>query len=359
MAEQRKSPKNSRKTNLFQLALLFAAMVFLLLLLTMTTMFAGFLLFHYLDFQGVDEIYRVPLFTFALISTVLGTLLAFLFGKLPMKPILRICEASDRIAAGDYSVRLDLKGPEQFVQLSDSFNHMAAELDSVEVLRSDFVNSFSHEFKTPIVSIRGFAKMLKRDDLTPEEREEYLDTIIAESDRLAELSTNVLNLTKIEQQTILTGKTELNLSEELRLAIALLAEKWQEKQLSFDFDCGEVYLTGNRELLKQVWINLLDNAIKFSPAGETISIRLQRTVSSVIVSISNKSAPLGEEELRHLFDKFYQADRSHATRGSGLGLAIVKRIVELHSGSVSAENGSHADVVFRVVLPNGQDAAHG
>ncbi len=124
----------------------------------------------------------------------------------------------------------------------------------MEMLRSDFVNNFSHEFKTPIVSVRGFAKMLKRDDLTDEERNEYLDTIITESERLAELSTNILNLTKIEQQTILTDKKQFNVSEQIRLVIAMLSGKWQEKRLEFDFDCGEIYLTGNEEMLKQVWM---------------------------------------------------------------------------------------------------------
>ena len=162
-------------------------------------------------------------------SIGVGTTLAFLFSKLPLKPIRTVCEAADKIADGDYNVRINLKGPAEFIQLAESFNHMAEELGSVEMLRSDFVNNFSHEFKTPIVSVRGFAKMLKRDDLTDEERNEYLDTIITESERLAELSTNILNLTKIEQQTILTDKKQFNVSEQIRLVIAMLSGKWQEK----------------------------------------------------------------------------------------------------------------------------------
>jgi len=263
-----------------------------------------------------------------------------------------VCKAADKIADGDYSVRIKLNGPSEFAQLDDSFNHMAAELGSVEMLRSDFVNNFSHEFKTPIVSVRGFAKMLKRDDLTGEERDEYIDTIITESERLAELSTNVLNLSKVEQQTILTDKNCFNVIEQIRLVIAMLSEKWQKKELIFDFDCGEIYLLGNEEMLKQVWINLIDNAIKFSPVGGVIAIKPQRTAKFVSIAVSNEGNALTEEQAVHIFDKFYQADKSHSTGGYGIGLAIVKRIVQLHGGNIAVETNDKSRITFRVEIPN-------
>lgn len=335
-----------------QLAMLFAAIVFLILLVTMLIVFGGIFILQKLGLTLIDEMSRVPLFTFAIVSIGVGTALAFLFSKLPLKPIRTVCKAADKIAEGDYSVRINLKGSAEFSQLADSFNHMAQELGSVEMLRSDFVNNFSHEFKTPIVSIRGFAKMLRRDDLTDEERNEYLDTIITESERLAELSTNVLNLTKIEQQTILTDKKRFNVTEQIRLVIAILSEKWQKKNLEFDFDCGEIFLVGNEEMLKQVWINLLDNAIKFSPIGGTITIKLSRTVKSVIINITNADSTLTEEQASHIFDKFYQADKSHAASGYGIGLAIVKRIIELHGGEISVEPDEKSKVSFNIELPN-------
>ncbi len=342
-----------KKMRKIQLAMIFAIIVFLILLVTMFVVFSGIFILQKLGFNLVDEISKVPLLTFAIVSVSVGTVLAFLFSRLPLKPIRTVCEAADKIAEGDYSVRINLKGPTEFIQLTDSFNHMAEELCSVEMLRSDFVNNFSHEFKTPIVSVRGFAKMLKRDDLTEEERNEYLDTIITESERLAELSTNVLNLTKIEQQTILTDKRLFNVSEQLRLVIAMLSEKWLKKQLEFDFDCGEIYLTGNEEMLKQVWINLLDNAIKFSPDGGAVIIKLRRTAKSVIITVSNEGNILTEESAKHIFDKFYQADKSHAARGYGLGLAITKQIIELHSGTITAKGTEDSRIEFRIELPKG------
>lgn len=336
----------------FQLAFLFAAIVFVILLAALLLVFAGMLLLGRLGFSVLDESSRIPLFTFALVSLCVGTVLAFLFSRRPLAPIRSVGEAADKIADGDYSVRIQLKGPDELVQLSNSFNHMAEELGSVEMLRTDFVNNFSHEFKTPIVSIRGFAKMLKRDDLTAEERSEYLDIIIQESERLTELATNVLNLTKLEQQTILTNLKNFNVSEQIRLVIAMLESKWMEKQISFDFDCDEIYIRGNEELLQQVWINLLDNAIKFSPDKTAVGIQISRSARHTIFTISNQGEQITAEAAKHIFDKFYQADKAHNAQGNGLGLAIVKRIVEMHNGSIIVCSSDTEKIIFKITLPN-------
>jgi integral membrane sensor signal transduction histidine kinase len=343
--------KIKKKLKRIQLSLMFAAIVFLIFLVTMSIVFIGIFVINRLGLPILEENNKIPLFALALFSLVIGTISAFLFSRKPLQPIRTLGEAADRIADGDYSVRIQLKGPDELVQLSGSFNHMAEELGSVEMLRTDFVNNFSHEFKTPIVSIRGFAKMLKRDDLTAEERSEYLDIIISESERLTELATNVLNLTKLEQQTILTNLKNFNVSEQIRLVIAMLESKWREKQISFDFDCDEIYIRGNEELLQQVWINLLDNAIKFSPDKAVVGIQITRSTGCTVFTISNPGEQMTAEAAKHIFDKFYQADKAHNTQGNGLGLAIVKRIVELHNGSVSVGTSAKGIICFEIKLP--------
>lgn len=225
---------------------------------------------------------------------------------------------------------------------------MAREIGSVEMLRSDFVNNFSHEFKTPIVSVRGFAKALKWDNLSEEERDEYLDIIISESERLADLSTNVLYLSKIEQQAILTDKHRFNLSEQMRLVIALLDKKLSGKDIQIYFDCGEFSLVSNEEMLRQVWINLIDNAIKFSPAHGVIEIQITQVNGKTSVSVSNQGEKIPPETAAHIFEKFYQGDASHTTKGNGLGLAIVKRIIQLHGGMVSLKQSEPDRIVFEV-----------
>lgn len=188
-------------------------------------------------------------------------------GKIILKPIKRIIDQLDRLASGDFKTRLHFGKPiadhPTFKQVEKSFNRAAEELDYTEMLRSDFINNFSHEFKTPIVSIAGFAKLLRRGNLTDEQKEEYLEVIEEESLRLSAMANNVLNLTRVENQTILTEVTRFNLSEQIRGAVLLLAEKWTPKNLYMDMQFGEHMICANEELLKQVWINLLDNAIKF------------------------------------------------------------------------------------------------
>lgn len=322
----------------FRLTLIFASVVFLIMVTTMFLTFCGtFLLAHFGKIDG-GNIEQFPLFSFCLVSILIGTFLSILFSKAPLQPFREIMEATDKIAAGNYNVRIHLKGPEELRTLSDKFNHMAAEIGSVEMLRTDFVNNFSHEFKTPIVSIRGFAKALKWEDLSKKERDEYLDIIITEAERLSELSTNVLYLSKLENQSILTDKKNVNISEQIRLSIALLDKKLSEKQIGIIFDSDEFFINGNEEMLKQVWINLLDNAIKFSPYKGKIEIRIKELYDAIIVKISDEGKGISPKEKLRIFDKFYQSDESHATKGNGLGLSIVKKIIDLHNGRISVDS---------------------
>ncbi len=200
------------------------------------------------------------------------------------------------------------------------------------------------------MSIRGFARMLKLDNLSEAERDEYLDIIIEESERLTSLSTNVLNLSKLEQQTILTNKNQINISEQIRRTISMMDSKWPGKQIEYQFDSEDVFAEGNEELLKQVWINLLDNAIKFSPANGRIHIETRQNETELTVRISNQGDPIPPEAAGHIFDKFYQGDTSHTARGNGLGLAIVRRIMELHGGEVSLISSDQEQTIFQVQI---------
>lgn len=335
----------------FKLSLIFALIVFIILFFTMSLTFFGTHLLRNMGYIRGGDFEHFPLFMFSLASVIIGTALSIIFSKAPLRPLHELMDAVDKIADGDYNVRIDLKRPREFHSLSDKFNHMAEELNSVEMLRSDFVNNFSHEFKTPIVSIRGFAKALKWDDLTDEEREEYLDIIISETERLSALSANVLYLSKIEKQAILTDKKRFNLTEQIRLAIALLDKKATEKHIEILFDNKECYTVGNEEMLKQVWINLIDNAIKFSPERSTIEIRIKETADGCEVKISDQGCGIPPEIKPHIFDKFYQGEASHSTSGNGLGLAVVKKIVDLHGGRISVRSSDKGST-FEINLKN-------
>ncbi|MDO5399955.1 MAG: HAMP domain-containing sensor histidine kinase [Eubacteriales bacterium] len=287
-------------------------------------------------------------------STVIGAGIARLSSKFIVRPFNQLINQMNRLASGDFSARLEYGNPLQkdptFAELTDSFNTMAKELESTEILRGDFVNNFSHEFKTPIVSIAGYAKLLRRASLTKQEQQEYLTIIEEESLRLSAMATNVLSLTKVENQNILTDVTRFNLSEQIRSCILLLEPKWDAKSIEFRIEFAEQMIWANEELLKQIWINLIDNAIKFSPAGETVEVRIHAADRQVAVTVLNRGEPIPADKMKKIWNKFYQGDESHASQGNGIGLALVDKIVRLHNGqaSVACEDGQ---VAFTVVLP--------
>ena len=288
------------------------------------------------------------------VSFVLGSVAALLVSKMPFRPINSLVDAANRLAGGDYSARISfrgiLAGHHTLRQIEDSVNTLARELESTEMLRADFINNFSHEFKTPIVSIAGLARIINRGAISDEEKASYMKIIEDESIRLADMATNVLNLTRVENQEILSEVTEFNVSEQIRDCLLLAESKWTKKGLDLHLDLDEYNVRANEELLKQVWINLIDNAIKFSSEGDGISLDIRDTGKHLCFSIANPGAEIDEDKKRQMFKKFYQIDTSHHTEGNGIGLAIVKRIVDLHRGSVSV-NCRDGLVIFEVTLP--------
>lgn len=348
---------NEEQRQRLSLTLLFTGLVFLFLLITTVIIVCVILILLH---QGVLRLGEGNLRTnglvaiLLLISVIVGTGITFAIGRFPLRPVNDIINAMNRLAAGDYRTRLQFTGPlakyPVAEELSDSFNKMASELENTEMLRADFINNFSHEFKTPIVSIAGFAKLLKKGKLSPEEQREYLDIIEDESLRLSAMATNVLNLTKVENQTILTGVTEYNLSEQLRNCVLLLESKWSRKNLELNVDFEEHTIHANEELMKQVWVNLLDNAIKFAPEDGLVEVAIFEDEGSISVSVINSGSEIPAESRDRIFQKFYQADESHASEGNGIGLAIVQKVIQLHNGHVDVDS-REGRTVFTVTMP--------
>ncbi len=285
------------------------------------------------------------LFGFCLL---LGQALTVFLGKRTLRPIRRVVEATQKVARGDFDVKVDLKGISELEELSTSFNRMTDELSSIETLKRDFVNNFSHEFKTPIVSIRGFAKLLKNGDLTQEETAEYLDIIISESERLAELSTQILSLSSYETVEIVGQKTHYRLDEQIRKAILMLETKWSDKNIELMLDLAEIHYFGNEDLALQVWLNLIDNAIKFSPLNGRLEIHLIQKDGKIHFSVEDQGCGMTEQEISHIFEKFYRADQSHHLPGNGIGLAIVDKLVKLMEGEISVKSEPSKGSLFIV-----------
>lgn len=283
---------------------------------------------------------------------ILGTALTGFFSRKALNPIRKVIDATHKVAEGNFDVQVNLKGIGELEELSQSFNKMTHELSSIETLRRDFVNNFSHEFKTPIVSIRGFAKLVKEGNLSDEERLEYLNIIISESERLSELSTNILSLSKYETLEIIQDKKTFRLDEQIRRAVVLMEPKWSAKEMNVNVELEEIRYKGNEDLTQQIWLNLLDNAIKFCNPSGLINIQLISLNNGIHFSIQDDGQGMSEQTQYRIFDKFYQGDLSHSKGGNGLGLALVKRIVELCNGTIEVQSELGRGSTFSVFLPN-------
>ncbi|NMD37683.1 MAG: HAMP domain-containing histidine kinase [Christensenellaceae bacterium] len=352
-----KEKKERAQKRHLSLTVIFSILIFLSLLITMLVVLGvvGLLIRENVLNLGsgkLDTNYLIG--KMALISIVFGAAISALVTHIPLKSVNEIIRAINRLASGDFKTRLHLGKRISLIpaiaELNESFNKMAQELENTELFRSDFINYFSHEFKTPLMSIAGFSALLKRENLTEEQKKEYIDVIEKESLRLSKLTTQVLNMTRVENQTILTDVTSFNLSEQIRSAILMLESKWSRKKVEFNLEFGEVTGHGNEELLQQVWINLLDNAIKFTTDYGSIRVGIQQVNFRIIVTIENTGSTIPEEQIEHIFQKFYQADLSHATEGNGIGLAVVQKIVTLHKGTVTASSSNDV-TTFTVSLP--------
>lgn len=332
--------------------IIFIFTVVAIMSVAMLTVALGIKFVFYSPIFGVRHLPpQVSLVIYSIFSILWGAALSVVFSRIIIKPLDKLLMALNSIIEGDYSVRVQPEGIRRSKNLGIRFNHMAEELENIEILNNDFISNFSHEFKTPVTSIMGFAKLMKNKELSKEERDAYLDIIIEESEKLAGLSQTALLFSKLENRTFPGEVREFNLSESIRKSVLVLVNKWSDKNIDMSFDGDEIFITGNEELLEHVWRNILDNAIKFSPDNSSINITVKRTNENAVITVTDNGKGMTEEELSKIFNRFYQGDNSHSTQGNGLGLPLAKRITELHNGSISAESTPDKGTIMTVTLP--------
>lgn len=271
------------------------------------------------------------------------------------RPVKRILKATEQIAAGDFSVRIApshvFGSTNELDAIIENFNLMAQELSGVETLRTDFISSVSHELKTPLAVIQNYAAMLKSPTLSEEERLLYAQQIFDATKRLSELITNILKLNKLENQQIFMERSAYLLGEQLCDCLLGFEELWEQKKLEIETDLPDVTIHADAELLRLVWNNLFSNAIKFTPDGGKITVTLEDQSAYVQVQIRDTGCGMSTDTGRHIFEKFYQGDASHATLGNGLGLALVKRVIDITGGEISVDSALGKGSTFTVRLP--------
>ncbi|MFY9276425.1 MAG: HAMP domain-containing sensor histidine kinase [Clostridium sp.] len=275
------------------------------------------------------------------------------------KPLIDVSNTVKQVAEGNFKVNIKRRNTtnceyeyiNEVDELAKNVNKMVAELDGMDYMRKDFMSNVSHEIKTPIAAITGFTEILLDGSIDESERQEYLEVINKESMRISRLCENMLHMSRLDSQVIVANLQKIRLDEQLRKCIILLSEKWSNKEIDFSIDLEEVSILSDYDMLQQVWINLIDNAIKYSRENCKIDISVKRlNDKSVKVSISDNGIGIEEGKLHRIFDKFYQCEESHKKSGSGLGLSISKRIVELLNGTIECKSKKDSGTTFEVTL---------
>ena len=307
------------------------------------------------DVIGVEHIYAAAGFE------VIGVAIALMALMLPVnivlyrrrvREIVTLSEAIRRVAGGDFESRIPTEKKTGITPIYEDFNLMCDELQSVQILRNDFINNYSHEFKTPIASIKGFAELLMDKKLPAEDQKQYLKIIADESGRLSKLASNTTLLSKLSSQQIVSDVEEYDLGAQLRECSILLSGKWLEKDISFDGeDIPAMRYRGNKAMMQHLWINLLDNSVKYTPERGEIRVSLAEEDGMAVIRISDTGEGISDEARARLFIPYFQGDTSHSKEGLGLGLSIVLRIVELCKGSINVDSEMGKGSTFTVKLP--------
>ncbi len=270
------------------------------------------------------------------------------------RPTKKILEATEKIAEGDFSVRLKIKHEygkyNEYDLIMANLNKMAIELEKNEVLKTDFISNVSHEIKTPLAVIQNYAMLLEDESLDSETRKTYSKTLIGASKRITDLITNILKLNKLENQEIQEKHEAFNLTDSLAESVVAFESIIENKNIELNCDFDEVSVFSSKSLLEIVWNNLISNAIKFTPNGGKIDVLLKQKDKNVEVSVKDTGLGMTSEVGARIFEKFYQGDTSHASAGNGLGLALVKKVIDILGGEILVQSEIGKGSTFTILL---------
>lgn len=340
----------SKKSEIVMFALTY---VVLGILFTIQMLILG----EFVNYKEIPVGYMIIIFIYwMVVATVFTVLTVFQTTIRYRKPMEQFAAAARKVADGDFSVYVPSRNRSDRLDFLDiiflDFNKMVEELGSIETLKTEFFSNVSHEIKTPLAVIQNYAEMLKKENLTDAQRQDYADTILGSSRRLSDLITNILKLNKLENQNIHPMPEPYDLCGQLCECALLFEERWEKKDIEFVAEIEDrATVNADASLLELVWNNLLSNAVKFTEVGGTVTLTQTSTNDQAIVSITDTGCGMTEETVQHIFDKFYQDDSSHSTEGNGLGLALVSRIVDLVDGSITVNSELGKGTTFTVHLP--------
>ena len=353
--------KNPKRKSLIRRLLITTCIIMAISSFLGVVIMSNILPFSSYVYETISPEIRSDVVRFFRIYNVISILIAFILSSIfitininrILKPVSALTEGTKKVAQGDFNIVInsDINRHDELSDLTGSFNKMARELSLISMLNNDFTNNVSHEFKTPISSIQGFATVLLGTNLTDEQRE-YAEIIAYESARLTKLTTNILRITKLENQVIITDKSDFFIDEQIRHSYVLLQKDLDEKNIEIDFELSQINYNGSPELVQQIWHNLLGNAIKFTKVNGKINIGCYIKDGKAIVCVKDNGIGMDKTTKTHIFDKFFQGDKSHSGHGNGLGLSLVNRIVELCGGTIDviSELGKGSEFIVYLSL---------
>lgn len=353
MKKRKDIPEKRVKQSLFPPSI-FA--IFLGILLLMSGMHTGLILLG--NHRGWNDLAQIiiPVAYWGIVAVAMTLFTRRKIKRTYDEPMHQLAEATKKVANGDFSVYIPaFHTPDKLdyldVMILD-FDKMVEELGSIETLKTDFVSNVSHEMKTPIAIIKNYAELLQMDGISEKQRKEYGQSIEAAALRLSNLISNILKLSKLENQRMIPEVETYDVCRQLCQCAILFEDAWEEKEIELETDMEDsAMIKADQSLLELVWNNLLSNAVKFTEPEGTIGIRQTTQGKLIRISIWDTGCGMSQETARHIFDKFYQGDTSHSKTGNGLGLAMVKRIMELLDGEIKVVSQDGKGSNFTVTLP--------
>lgn len=349
--------KTEIKQSLFPLSLFG---VYIGILFLMSGLHTGLIVL--MNQKGWSEIVQtvVPMVYWGLVAVGLTLFTRWKMKKTYEEPLYQMAEATQKVADGDFSVYVPTLHTVEKLDYLDvmimDFNRMVEELGSIETLKTDFVSNVSHEMKTPLAIMKNYGELLQGDRVSEEQRKEYGAAIEQAANRLSHLISNILKLNKLENQKISPEMETYDVCRQLCDCILQYEEAWEKKQLELDADVEErAWIYADPSLMELVWNNLLSNAVKFTEEGGSIAVRQETDGQRIRITVSDTGCGMSKATMKHIFDKFYQGDTSHAGEGNGLGLAMVKRVLELMNGEILLTSEEGKGSTFTVILPAASD----
>lgn len=321
-----------------------------------TVVFQSSLLVIIDEIFRVKEIFSVSQNRWILLGVItsglfIGGTITILISRKFFAPVTKLSAEMQKVAQGNFDIQIETKSNIKAIKdIYSDFNLMVKELKATETLQTDFVSNVSHEIKTPVTAIEGYATLLQNSGADEKEQKEYVDKILFNTRKLSELVGNILLLSKVDNKAIQSQNTTFRLDEQIRQSLVLLEPKWNSKGVEFDIDMDEIDFHGDKGLTFHIWNNLIDNAIKFSAEKGLIEISLKKKDDKPVFVIRDHGPGIPESEKTHIFNKFYQCDGSHKSEGNGLGLSLVKNILTHYDGEISVENAPDGGAVFTVTL---------